>query len=271
MANEIFLELVNYFKNKANTLDSKAREAGIFDNTSDIGSAKEDILADFLTSHIPMRCNLIRGGYVFDSLGTKSRQIDIMICNDETIQFRQSIHDNKSKSFNCVEGCYAVISVKSVLNKAGLIDSLENLASVSTVKKIKISPIITNGTSLLKQIPQRIVFAYGGDNIETTNKNLEEYYKTHKVGEYSPDMIIVNNEYYYSKAGPLGFSTNDDQRISYGEYVRIDKSKSKYVGPMALLQLIFRIQTVCTFSPHMMIDFEAYPDRSLSPFCTQAL
>ena len=70
---------------------------------------------------------MINGGFIFDSTGSKSRQIDLMVCNDQTFQFKKSGNDNKIKSFNCVEGCFAVISVKSFLNKVALIDSLQNL------------------------------------------------------------------------------------------------------------------------------------------------
>jgi len=105
-------------------------------NKSDIGTLREDLLFDFLESHIPTRCNVIKGGFVFDSTGSKSSQIDLMVCNDQTFQFKKSgDNNNKTKSFNCVEGCYAVISVKSYLNKAALIDSLQNLASVSTINQ----------------------------------------------------------------------------------------------------------------------------------------
>jgi hypothetical protein len=126
--------LIEYYNDKANTIQSQAREASIHDNKSDIGTLREDYLFDFLETHIPTRCNVIKGGFVFDSTGSKSSQIDLMVCNDQTFQFKKSGYDNKTKSFKCVEGCYAVISVKSYLTKLSLIDSLQNLASVSTTK-----------------------------------------------------------------------------------------------------------------------------------------
>jgi hypothetical protein len=111
-----FVDLIKYFEDQANNIQTQALRAGIFSNKSDIGTIREDILFDFLSSHIPARCNVIKGGFVFDSLGNKLRQIDLMNCNDQTFQFKQS-QDNKTKSFNCIEGCFAVISVKSFLNK----------------------------------------------------------------------------------------------------------------------------------------------------------
>ncbi len=252
-----FIQLIDDFKDKASSLQSQASQASIYENRSDIGTAREDALFDFLTTHIPARCNVIKGGFVFDSMGNRSSQIDLMVCNDQTFQFKQSGNDNKTKSFNCVEGCFAVISVKSHLNKTALFDSLDNLASVSTIKKIKVNAFITNASDLLDQIPQRIIFAYSGDDMYTVNKNCTEYYSTdaHKL-QPKPDFILVNNEYYFSRAGVLGHKIPTGEIIPYGQYTMIDKEKSQYGGGVGLFLLISRILTVSTLSPHMEIDFK---------------
>ena len=64
-----FIDLIEYYKNKANSIQSQAREVSIHDNRSDIGTLREDLLFDFLETHIPTRCNVIKGGFVFDSTG----------------------------------------------------------------------------------------------------------------------------------------------------------------------------------------------------------
>jgi hypothetical protein len=79
-----FVDLIEYYRNKAKSLQSLALESGIHDNKGDIGTLREDLLFDFLEAHIPTRCNVIKGGFVFDSTGRKSRQIDWMVCNDQT-------------------------------------------------------------------------------------------------------------------------------------------------------------------------------------------
>ncbi len=148
-----------------------------------------------------------------------------MVCNDQTFQFKQS-GDNKTKSFNCVEGCYAVISVKSFLNKNALIDSLQNLASVSTIKKIKINPFVSNAKDLINQMPLRIIFAYDGDSMESISKICKLYYDNCKktgIVEPMPDFILVNNEYYFSRAGILGYQIHTGETIPYGQYTMIEK------------------------------------------------
>jgi len=147
-----------------------------------------------------------------------------MICNDQTFQFKQS-QDNKTKSFNCVEGCFVVISVKSFLNKQSLTEALDNLGSLPTTKKLKVNPFLTNGKDIIKTMPQKYIFAYRGDSKDTINKNCEEYYSTHTL-ENAPDMIVVNNECYFSRAGPKGIKGDGGELVPPSQYVMIDKSSS---------------------------------------------
>ena len=113
---DFFVELADYFQSQADKMEVAMNSANIYDNSVDKGTMREDLFFDFLKTHVPFRCNVTKGGFVFDSLGNKSKQIDIIITNDQTLQFKETSED-KTRQFNCVEGCYAVISVKSHLGK----------------------------------------------------------------------------------------------------------------------------------------------------------
>jgi hypothetical protein len=253
-----FSELIEYFQNRADALESEAKGDKIFPNRGDSGSERENDLLTFIDNHIPFRCKIIKGGFIFDANGDQSNQIDLIITNDLTFQFRKSQSNSIEKSFNCIEGCYAAISVKSYLNKNELIESLGNLESIPTDKKIIASPFITNRQRFIDQIPQRIIFAYNGDSRETINGHLKEYYSTHRLDERSPDMIIVNNSYYFYRVGPEGVTMPTGEFFPPKTYLTIDKTKSAYVGAASLFQMISRIQAVSTISSHMAIDFEQY-------------
>lgn len=142
-------------------MSNKAEATRIFDNRVDSGTKREDILFDFLDRHLPERCNVIKGGSIFDSEGGHSRQIDLIVTNDLTLQFKE-FNDRLEKSFNCIEGCYAAISVKSTLDKKELLDSIDNLASIPTVRSIRLSPMFKDGDNFLKQVPLRVIFSYKG-------------------------------------------------------------------------------------------------------------
>jgi hypothetical protein len=68
-------------------------------------------------------------------------------------------------------------------------------------------------------MPQKYILAYGGDSKDTINENCKEYYSTHTLGENAPDMILVNNESYFSRAGPNGIREDDSEIVPYGQYV----------------------------------------------------
>ncbi len=75
------------------------------------------------------------------------------------------------------------------------------------------------------------------------------------------DFILVNNEYYFSRAGVLGYKIHTGETIPYGQYTMIQKKSDPNVGGMTLFQLISRILTVSTFSPYMEIDFLEYSKK----------
>jgi hypothetical protein len=114
------LELVNYFANRANILEDQAKSAKIYDNPVDKGDVREGIVLGFLQDHLPKRCEIIRGGYVFDQFGNRSKQIDLIVTSDSTLQFKQRYSTHEIKSFNTTEGTLAAISVKSTLDKEEL-------------------------------------------------------------------------------------------------------------------------------------------------------
>jgi hypothetical protein len=114
---------------------------------------------------------------------------------------------------------------------------------------------------LVNQIPQRIIFAYDGDSLESINKTCKMYYDyCKKIGivEPMPDYIMVNNEYYIARAGLRGQKIHTGETIPYGQYTKIEKKSDPNVGGMALFNLIYRIMTVSNLSPHMQIDFDEY-------------
>src|SRR3989344_5832228 len=107
----VFPRLRAYFQSVADSLNETSGKAAIYPNNSDKGIQRENIFVGFLEGYLPARCKVIRGGFVFDSLGNGSNQIDILVTNDLTLQFEPK----DLRSFSCIEGCYASISIKSNL------------------------------------------------------------------------------------------------------------------------------------------------------------
>lgn len=254
---QFFGNLLSYFQSQANLINAKADGSGIYENRSDIGTKREDILYEFLYGHLPRRCHLVKGGYVFDSLGNESKQIDLIVTNDLTLQFTQFMDNKFQKSFNCIEGCYSAISVKSVLDKRAFYESIDNMASIPLNKEINLNPLLRISSELLNEIPLRIIFAYKGDSVENIKGIIEDYRsKNANWSNNFPNMIIVNNSYFVWKVGSENRSDPDGNRIAANSLIVM--SRSKYVGGMTLMHMLTKIQKISNIGPHILLDFEQY-------------
>lgn len=130
MAEPFYVRLKKYFAEIGQVLRGEASVAQIFPNSTDIGISRERIYAEFLKLHIPLSCNILFGGFLFDQSGNESKQIDLLIINDTALQFNFHNRDGSGKSFACIDGCIAIVSLKLTLNTVELHDALDNIASI---------------------------------------------------------------------------------------------------------------------------------------------
>ena len=159
MSSDVFERLRDYFQAIADSLEDQKKASRIFPNAVDAGATREDLLLELLKRHIPNRCDVIRGGFVFDSKGNESRQLDLIITNDFTLNFKHFAE----KAFAPIEGCTAVISIKSYLSKAELFDALDGLHSMPPMPPLAINPQATN-IKRLGQLPLKNIFAFDGSS-----------------------------------------------------------------------------------------------------------
>ena len=108
-----------YFNLIAKELDVKSKKAGLTDNNADIGFNREIITQDFLSKHLPRRLKPILGGTIFGNDNTDSKQIDIIVSNDISINF-----EDNAKMFVAIENVASAISVKSVFCKSDKIKDI---------------------------------------------------------------------------------------------------------------------------------------------------
>jgi hypothetical protein len=254
------LEIVSYFANKADKLEVEALGSKFFDNPGDRGNDREDILRGFLGDHLPKRCEVIKGGYVFNEFGNRSKQIDLIVTNDNTIRFDQTHGKHTGKSFNTVEGTLAAISVKSTLDKREFEDAIENLASIPTSRSF--APINKEYFDVIKEmlykIPYKVIFAFKGQNVDATVKHLEEYIHDKKPDDrVMPDVIIVNKSYYIYKISLDGEGAPGGKgKLRQGSYRAV--AHAEHIGGIALMRLVSEIQMVSNFSSLAIEHFNMY-------------
>lgn len=253
----VFENLVTYFQSYADQLQLKAERAGIFQNKPDTGDKRENILVEFLDLHLPARCAITKGGQIIDSQNNESKQVDIVITNDLSLQFKEYRKNELQKVFNCIEGCYCVISVKSDLGKDDLFDAIDNLYSIPRLKDVPVSPLIRDPNYILEEIPHRIVFAYKGPDLEVVKKNLLEYQQERRIQpENLINMIVVNNRYHISKVGYGGYQ---DLGKPFQEWGTLQYyGKTKFIGGISLMHMLARIQKVSNFGFLITPSFDEY-------------
>ncbi len=193
MTQPFFERLRTYYVNVAEVLRGEADAASIFPNTTDIGISRELVYAEFLKQHAPSKCNVFLGGFLFDEDGVESKQLDIIITTDTAPRFNFHIKGGSGKSFSPVEGTLGVVSSKSTLNKAELIDALENIASIPPTRSLdgRINPLLKCPN--YDDWPFKIVYAPNGIAPGTLLTHLNEFYVANPQIPFSrrPNLIHV--------------------------------------------------------------------------------
>ena len=253
----VFERLRDYFQSIADSFEDNKSASTIFPNSVDSGSTREDIFLEFLKKHVPNRCDVIKGGFVFNHDGIESRQIDIIVTNDLTLNFKNFNQEN-GKSFSITDGVYCVFSIKSILNKEGLFDSLDNLHSVPQFTNIKINPALKNNQKS-QRIPHRLIFGFDGIDVKKILTYLNEYYSTRKIPETQKiDFIVVNNKFIIQNSGHGGIILSDGTKIPPFQYFDYE---GKFIGAWSLWVILTSIQTLANFGPHILFNFKNYDDN----------
>lgn len=197
MTQNFFERLRTYYLNVATVLRGEASAASIFPNPTDVGSSREKVYAEFLAQHVPSKCNVFFGGFLFGNDGTESGQLDVIVTTDTTPRFNLHNRDGAGKSFSPVDGCLAIASIKSMLNKAELEDSLLGMARVPPTSSLDglINPMLSVGD--YDDWPYKIIYATSGIAVETAMEHINNFYQFHPAIPLSrrPNVIHVSGKY----------------------------------------------------------------------------
>ena len=127
MSENAFSDLARYYGALAEQLASEAKQADLLRNPTAVGTDREEVYRRFLERHVPRLCEVFRGGYVFNSEGIRSRQIDVIVTFGMTPRFEMG---SGNQAIAPLEGTVAVAEVKSNLNKTTLYEALDNFSEL---------------------------------------------------------------------------------------------------------------------------------------------
>jgi len=255
MSQPFFERLKGYYVNIVGLLRDGVGASRIFPNSGDIGSSRERIYAQFLKAHLPPSCNVQFGGFLFDQDGKESKQIDIMVTDGSALQFKLPVNGEGGKSFACIDGTLAVVSIKSTLDSAQLADSLLNISSIPDKRPLSTErvPFILNIPSF-DDWPFKIVYASNGMQLETTMKALEDFYEkqTDIPLHKRPNLIHVLGKYSVVRTGKEGGVTRDGTRIEPNKF----HGMADPTGVFGLVWAALQIQQIASGSKYTIYRYD---------------
>ena len=160
---------------------------------------REGIYAELLRNHLPNKCNVFLGGFVFDEHGNESKQLDIIVNTDTTPKFRPT--PGFSKSFSPIEGTLGIISIKSKLDKKELIDSLEGIASIPSMSTLEGRTSFAIQIKNYENWPLKVIYASDSIDPNTILDHIRDYYNSNPNIPINrrPDIIHVAGKYFINK------------------------------------------------------------------------
>lgn len=193
--------LKSHYLSLGRVLLEQSGAASVFPNTTDNGMLRERVYSEFLKEHLPSTCHTFLGGYVFNSDGLESRQMDIIVTSGSAIQFGFLSSDAGGKSFALIENSVGVCSIKANLNSKELIDSLDLFATLPPKAPVHADPRLGVDEGL--DWPFKIIFAAKGISSKIAISKLQDYYEHNQVAHWlRPNVIHVGGKYAIIRAGP---------------------------------------------------------------------
>ncbi|MFI5218952.1 MAG: DUF6602 domain-containing protein [Bacteroidia bacterium] len=150
--------LYSYFEKTAKVLEANYERSADQNASNNLGKNRENFCSNFLANVLPPKLK-INSGEVWDSVGHKTGQLDLIITRDDAPALEFG-----SDNTYLAEGVFASIEVKSNLDRVKLIEAGNTLSKVEQLK-INVGSMITIGKPLHR--PLRIVFSYTGATWET--------------------------------------------------------------------------------------------------------
>ena len=270
MSTDAFAKMAEYFDSLVQEMKSEARQAGLLQNPTAVGTGREEIFRRLLERHLPDNCEVFRGGYVFNVEGETSRQIDVIATSGPTPRFE--ILPNL-QAIAPLEGTICVGEVKTKLDRAELHKALENFASLPQITDPAkaLNPNIGNvGEEFWWDWPYKVIFAYTAIDKETLYRHIFEFYdKRPEIPlQRRPSLIHVLGEYIIVRRLPgMGL-----RNVEGGASSEINTPVGGYFllvigADLAAMALMFsQLQQRAFLAYHMIWHYDRWIDRLMDKF-----
>jgi hypothetical protein len=182
-----------YYINQEKALLATGRAAGILDSSTSKGRAREQIISDFLRTHLPKRVTVERGE-VIDRTRRSSGEVEVILVDHES-----SVLCVGGESVVPVEAAVGLIEVKSSLSGSNLVDAMRKIARSKALTRTQHHGLYRTDSSHAVKIPippqstNGYIVAYDGPSWEHIGARLNEnseWYR-HDYMTYGPEVICI--------------------------------------------------------------------------------
>ena len=269
MSSDAFPKMVEYFKSLVQEITSEARQAGLLQNPTAVGTGREEIFRRLLERHLPDNCEVFRGGYVFNVEGDTSKQIDVIVTSGATPRFE--ILPNV-QSIAPLEGTICVGEVKTRLDKNRLDEALNNFASLPQIADTSqaLNPMLNpKEEKFWWDWPYKVIFAYDAIEKETLLQYIQEFYheKPEIPQECRPSLIHVLGRYMIVRWLPeMGVRDVGDPSSLIDTPVGEYRSFVKGSDLSAMAFMFSSLQKRAFLAYHMIWPYNRWIDRLLDEF-----
>lgn len=158
--------LYDYFSDSTSVLLAEYERSKGQAAADNVGKNRELFCNRFLKRSLPSRLT-IRDGEIIDSSGNHSGQLELILLREDA----PSISFGEADSY-LIEGVFAVIEVKSNLNRAKLAEALRALKKVANLRIADEGVVLRTGPYLER--PLVCIFAYEGATLGTLTEELSK-------------------------------------------------------------------------------------------------
>ena len=242
MKESIFVRLNKYYTAVGLALAGKRDLSVVLPNPTDKGLSREAAYAEVLRQHLPSTCEVQLGGFLFGQNGDESKQIDIFVTSDLALQYGMAAEQCVRKSFACIDSTVGVASVKTMLDRGGLRDTLNCIASLPS--KLPLEGRVPKIVQLsgYEEWPFKVIFALDGLESETIRQHVEEFYSrnTEIPPQLRPNLIHVLGKYCIKRIAAQGEETRLGKPLDPNTFV-VTRNNPDFFGLVLAITQMHKI------------------------------
>ena len=260
MKENVFADIGKYFEAIVEQLRSEARQAQILENSSVVGGDREEAYRRFLARHLPIGCDVFRGGYVFNVDGNASRQMDVILTSGATPRFKMN---SGSQAIAPIEGTIGVAEIKSKLDKQELEKTLTSFAELPLVSE---SARLTNPQLQMLDKwnwdwPYKVLFAYDGIEKDRLHEYILDFYRDNAdvPHECRPSLIHVLGKYAVFRIVPgMNVMETDGSLARMQPATGVYWPSSGQSDILAMMFMLTALQRNSFYANHTITGYDSY-------------